>query len=172
MAAGASRLSAVRNLLQGNLIGVSADGGKLGNASDGVYVNSVYRRLDWWDDSWRRQRDRTQPGHWDRPRSRRGDSPFFSNSIFDNTGLGIDILGNRVTPNDPGDADSGPNNVQNYPVITSATISGGNTTIVGTLNSTPNSTFLVQFFGNTDAGAFGFGEGENLARVRERADGP
>ena len=43
------------------------------------------------------------------------------NSIFSNVGFGIDLDLNGVTPNDGlGDADTGPNNLQNYPVITFA----------------------------------------------------
>src|SRR5262245_33199170 len=40
-----------------------------------------------------------------------------SNSIFANGGLGINLGNDGVTPNDPGDADVGPNNLQNFPVI-------------------------------------------------------
>ena len=58
------------------------------------------------------------------------------NSIHDNTFLGIDLSGDGVTPNDPLDADSGPNDLQNFPVITPQR--GGNTTVVGgTLDSMP-----------------------------------
>jgi titin len=72
-----------------------------------------------------------------------------SNSIFSNDGLGIDLNGDGRTLNDPKDPDTGANNLQNFPVLTSATTtSSGATTIQGVLNSAPNRTFLVQFFAN------------------------
>ena len=42
------------------------------------------------------------------------------NSVVNNTALGIDLGGDGVTPNDPGDPDAGPNDLQNFPVLTSA----------------------------------------------------
>lgn len=87
------------------------------------------------------------------------------NSIFQNQKLGIDLGGDGVTPNDINDADSGPNSFQNYPLITSVTISRSPrgpsfATIAGTLNSTPNSTFRLEFFISAAAGPSGFGQGE------------
>ena len=43
------------------------------------------------------------------------------NSIFNNDRLGIDLSPLGVTPNDSGDADSGPNQGLNFPVLSSAT---------------------------------------------------
>lgn len=84
------------------------------------------------------------------------------NSIFANGDLGIDLGGDGPTPNDPDDVDvSNANDFQNYPVITSATFGGPDTTIVGTLNSTPGSTFDLEFFQNSGGcDASGFGEGQ------------
>jgi hypothetical protein len=92
---------------------------------------------------------------------------ILGNSIFSNASLGIDLeapgdTGCGVTPNDPGDADTGPNNLQNYPVITSVTNSGGSTSIVGTLNSTANTMFRVEFFANNATDPTGFGEGQSF----------
>lgn len=84
------------------------------------------------------------------------------NSIFSNGGLGIDINDDGVTANDAGDADTGPNAVQNFPVITAVTPGVGITTIQGTLNSTPASNFLLQFFSNTACDASGNGEGQTF----------
>lgn len=78
---------------------------------------------------------------------------IFDNSIFANGGLGIDLGrsglgGDGVTPNDLGDLDTGPNNLQNFPELTAASSFGSDTIIEGTLNSTANTSFTVQFFSN------------------------
>jgi uncharacterized repeat protein (TIGR01451 family) len=88
--------------------------------------------------------------------------PISNNTIFNNSNLGIDLGNDGVTGNDEGDADTGPNNLQNFPVITSAVSAGGNTTINGSLNSTPNTTFKLEFFSNAACNISGFGEGQLL----------
>ena len=75
------------------------------------------------------------------------------NSIFSNTGLGIDLGGGfedaaGKTANDPGDIDPGANGLQNSPVLASAKTVSGKTTVTGKLNSTPGKTFKVQFYSN------------------------
>jgi hypothetical protein len=75
-----------------------------------------------------------------------------SNSIFSNGELGIDLGRDGVTPNDTGDADSGANHLQNFPVITSARTSSTATTISAKLNSGVNTPYIVQFFSNPSGG--------------------
>ena len=87
------------------------------------------------------------------------------NSIFGNVELGIDLSGgsegaNRVTPNDSCDADTGPNNLQNFPVLTSASSGSGNTQISGTLNSSADTTYTIDFYANPTCDASGNGEGQ------------
>ncbi len=97
-----------------------------------------------------------------------GGTTILGNSIHSNiispggTGLGIDILTNGVTPNDNGDADQGPNGVQNYPVLSSAHTANGNTTIQYSLNSNPNSTFRIEFFSNPTCDPSNYGEGKTF----------
>ncbi len=81
-------------------------------------------------------------------------------SIYSNGGLGISLTnGNAPLLNDPGDADTGVNNGQNYPVLTIATSIAGNTNIQGTLNSTASSNFTLHFYANLSCDPSGFGEG-------------
>jgi hypothetical protein len=87
------------------------------------------------------------------------------NSIFQNNGPGIDLGGDGVTFNDDSDADSGPNNFQNYPLINSVSIltsprGSSFANVTGTFHSTSNSTFRLEFFISPDAGPSGSGQGE------------
>jgi parallel beta-helix repeat protein len=76
------------------------------------------------------------------------------NTIYDNGGLGISLSNSDdPLPNDPGDADSGPNNLQNFPEFSSAIINAsGNLMIRYRLDSLPeNSNYgddgiYVEFF--------------------------
>jgi hypothetical protein len=74
-----------------------------------------------------------------------GHNQILSNAIYGSR-IGIDLGFDGPTPNDPGDADSGGNNLQNKPVIETAAIANGFVTIKGTLNSTANSQFTLQYF--------------------------
>ena len=85
---------------------------------------------------------------------------ILGNSIFTNASLGIDLGNNGVTLNDPGDTDTGPNNYQNFPVLTDAQSENGVTTISGTLNSAANTAFQLDFFLNDSADPSGYGEGQ------------
>ena len=82
------------------------------------------------------------------------------NAIFSNPGFGIDLLGTTgVTPNDALDADTGPNGLQNFPVLVTASSGGGSTNVQGTLHSAPNATFEVDLFSSPSCDDGGNGEG-------------
>jgi hypothetical protein len=81
------------------------------------------------------------------------------NSIFSNPGLGIDLGTAGVTPNDALDADAGPNNLQNFPVLVTASSGGGSTNVQGTLHGTPSMTFDIDIFSSPVCDDGGNGEG-------------
>ena len=85
-----------------------------------------------------------------------------SNSIHDNGGLGIDLSPVGPTPNDVGDVDTGANDLQNFPVLTSVSTNAGNTNVTGTLSSQPNTDYRLEFFANDECDPSGFGEGETF----------
>ncbi len=81
------------------------------------------------------------------------------NSIYGNAGLGIDIGELGHTPNDPLDADTGANNLQNYPEITNQSINGNGDLIVSyKVDSAPvNSNYgtnglRIEFFKSDNSG--------------------
>ncbi len=85
---------------------------------------------------------------------------ILSNVIHDNGALGIDINGSGVNPNDPGDADTGSNLGQNFPVLDAAFAGGGS--IDGVLDSTPATSFTIELFANAACDPTGYGEGAEL----------
>ncbi len=85
---------------------------------------------------------------------------FRGNAIFSNLNLGIDLAPNGKTPNDEDDADTGANNLQNFPVVTNVFNQTGATTIQGTLNSTADTEFTIEFFASPSCDASGNGEGQ------------
>jgi len=71
------------------------------------------------------------------------------NLIHSNGGLGIDLGSVGVTANDSDDVDSGANNLQNFPVITAADLSGTDLTLSGSLDTDGTGTqYRIEFFGN------------------------
>jgi hypothetical protein len=83
------------------------------------------------------------------------DDGILGNAIYSNGKLGIDLGNDGPTANTPGGPHSGPNDLQNTPVLTGAS-SSGNVTVLGTLNAAPNTTFRIEFFAN----AAGTGQGQ------------
>lgn len=79
------------------------------------------------------------------------------NQIFHN-GYGIDIDPTGINENDALDADTGPNNLQNAPVLTYVNIGSGDTHIQGTLETTANTTCRIEFFANDGLDANGLGQ--------------
>jgi hypothetical protein len=66
-----------------------------------------------------------------------------------------------VVPNAQFPSGSGPNNLLNFPDLASAVTANGVTTVHGTLQSTPNTSFQIQFFSGSTADASGYGEGQD-----------
>ena len=79
------------------------------------------------------------------------------NSIYDNQGLGIDMLSDGPTKNDPGDADT----IQNYPLLKSAT-TGASTHVAAVLHSKASATYDIDFYANPACSNFphDFDEGQ------------
>jgi titin len=69
------------------------------------------------------------------------------NFIFGNTNLGIDLGNVGITLNHTGFL-AGPNDLQNYPVITNAFSYATSTIVSGTLNSLTNQTYFIDFYRN------------------------
>jgi CSLREA domain-containing protein len=91
------------------------------------------------------------------------------NFIHDNGGLGIDLGAVGVTTDDPGDADTGPNMLQNFPVLTMATSNGSSTIIMGSIDSTmtdSNYPLILEFFSNPACDDSGHGEGQHFLGFR------
>jgi len=82
------------------------------------------------------------------------------NSMYNNSMLGIDLGDNGVTTNDTNDPDVGANQEVNFPVITSAVVTAGQTTISGSVDiDTDPTQAMVEVF-RASADPSGYGEGQ------------
>ena len=103
-----------------------------------------------------------------------------SNRIFDNQfGLGINLttqaFGDGVTPNDPTDADTGPNDFLNWPVLTSASSNASTSTVNAqalTMGPASGQPYTLQFFANPACDTSGNGQARIfLGQASRSADG-
>jgi hypothetical protein len=88
------------------------------------------------------------------------------NAIYGNGGLGINLVGGTEdgrgwTANDPGDSDTGPNGLQNYPDLIAAE-GGEDLTVTGSLQSLPDSTYILEFFTSPAGSTPGGGQGKEF----------
>ncbi|HET6594678.1 MAG TPA: PxKF domain-containing protein [Anaerolineales bacterium] len=81
------------------------------------------------------------------------------NIIFSNSSLSIDLGGDGVTFNHAG-LIAGPNNYQNYPVLSLATSDGATTRVAGSLESDAGQNFTIDVFANDACDPSFFGEGK------------
>jgi hypothetical protein len=158
---GLSDTGTTANLVAGNFIGTDVTGTKaLGNGNNGVFLTNgaqanqiggsaaLANSIAFNQSSGLLVADAATTGN-----------PVRFNSIFGNGDLGIDLGGDGVTLNDTGDGDTGPNGLQNYPIITSAK-PGPHTTLTGTLNSLPGTSFLLDFYASAAPAVSFFGQGQ------------
>jgi len=149
----------VNNVVKGNLIGITAAGLALPNSNRGVSIESgASGNMIGGVAAGEGNTIAFNPGAGVFIESGTGNA-IRGNSVFANNALGIDLAPAGVTANDPCDSDSGPNGLQNFPALLSASRLSSTTTITGNLNSTPSSSFTVDFYANTECDPSGFGQG-------------
>ena len=149
----------VGNVIRGNYIGLNASGtGSLPNTQQGIAITDGVGNSIGGTQSEAGNKIAFNGGPGVTISTGTGNS-IRGNSIFSNNGLGIDLGINGVTANDNNDGDSGPNQLQNFPVISGVTSTSNSTTIQGTLKSIPSTTFDIDFYSNASVDASGNGEG-------------
>jgi hypothetical protein len=137
-------------IVQGNLVGTAANGvDDLGNGQ-GIVINGSHNLIG---GSTASAGNIVAFNHSNGVAIRDGTgNSILSNSIYANNPINLSLgAEGRVIPNDIGDGDSGPNNLQNFPSIESVAIANNSASIKGNLNSTPNTQFTIQFFSESQS---------------------
>jgi hypothetical protein len=153
----------VNNVIQGNFIGTESSGKfPIPNQGPGLLISESARN---------NLVGGTDPGSANVLAFNKGDgvlvqdagttgNTVIGNSIHSNGRLGIDLGADGVTPNDVGDGDTGPNRLQNYPVITNVVYLSNNTIVQGYLRSSTNGSFSIDVYANGATEQSGYGEGQ------------
>jgi len=139
--------------IEDNLIGPDAQGNNLGNGWHGVMMfssqNTVQRNTI---------ASNNGSGVWVEPAGTQ--NLITQNSTFANGGMGIDLAPWGLAKNDPLDVDTGPNDLQNFPILDSTRVVGSQLVVHGSLNSKPDEQFTIDFYSNSTYDPSHFGEGE------------
>ena len=159
-----------RNTIQGNYVGVAADGATpLGNEVEGVDLGEASGGHEVLGNIIRHNGGDGVEVEFNA--SNNGNA-ILGNSIFGNGRRGIDleepgfVVG--VTPNDADDVDTGlSNDGQNFPFILRAVSAARAITIDGSLNSTPGTSFRIEFFASPHCDNSGHGEGRDFLGATE-----
>jgi hypothetical protein len=165
-------------VVQGNRIGTDGTGaGPLGNGTDGIYIERALGSTIGGTASGAANiiayngRSGVQLVYGDSPAPQVRKNAIRGNAIYGNAALGIDFSIDGVTPNDSGDPDTGPNELQNFPVLTGLQANGEQIRISGTLNSLPGKTYDLDFFAGEFCDPSGCGQGERyLGSVQATTD--
>jgi parallel beta-helix repeat protein len=162
------------NSVQGNAIGSDASGANpLANGGTGVLVQNAFDNLIGGTTAGSENRIAFNSGVGVGMVGAGGvGNTFQGNSVAANAGLGIALDTGTVLPNDPGDVDTGPNDLQNYPRPVCADISSGSVVLEGRLASSPGANFRVEVFVNGACDASGHGEGDVFLGFFNLATGP
>ncbi len=149
---------ATGNLIHHNVIGLSAAGQPLGNAGDGIKVGSTASQNEISDNIIAAN---ALNGIYLESGTTNPTGIYMArNSLYGNGLLGIDLGGDGVTLNDPGDADTGPNHRQNFPAITRAAATGTHVLLYTTLDAAPNTAYTLHFYYSATCDRSGYGEAE------------
>ena len=152
-------LGSVGNVIRGNFIGTNAAGtGPVPNTQQGIVITSAVNNTIGGTQSEAANKIAYNGGPGISITNGTG-IVIRGNSIFSNNGLGIDLGANGVTANDNLDSDVGPNILQNFPVVTTVMSTNNSTTIQGSLNSLPSTTFDIDFYSSAAVDPSGNGEG-------------
>ncbi|HEX8913947.1 MAG TPA: DNRLRE domain-containing protein, partial [Humisphaera sp.] len=151
-------------VIEGNRIGVAADGSPLGNGGAGVSIeNTSGNRVGGpFIPSANVIAFNAGPGVRITGGASAAGNAVPGNSIHENGGLGIDLGDDGYTGRDPLDADAGPNGLQNAPVVVALTPSAGGIGYVARvrLSSAPSTTYRVELFETAaESDPSGSGEG-------------
>lgn len=158
--------TSVNTVVQGNVIGVGSDATTdLGNTLSGILISGTPSGTLLGGTSPAAGNFITKNLIGVRIESSLSETSILGNSIFGNDNFGIDLGEDGVTSNDGDDADSGPNDLRNFPVITSATESGGTISVDFDLDlgATLAGDYRIEFFKNPNGVDATNGEGEVFA---------
>ena len=144
------------NVVAENHIGVNQNGASISNSGSGVHIGLGAR-----DNTIEHNTiaHNTGDGVTVVSSSSTGNT-VWENSIYSNGALGVDLNDDGVTANDTNDPDSGPNNLQNYAVLTSAGLSSDAGSIGFNLYVTQGNRYTVDFYASDSCDGSGSGEGK------------